>query len=82
METTTIQLKEETVDRLKFFKEYSKESYDEIVNKLIDLQEEGELTDDAIKKIQSGLNDIKTGMVIKLGDYAKKRGISLNGILN
>ncbi|MBU0930031.1 MAG: hypothetical protein KJ623_03080 [Nanoarchaeota archaeon] len=82
METTTIQLKGETVDRLKFFKEYSKESYDEIVNKLIDLQEEGELTDEAINKIQNGLNDIKAGRVISIENYAKKRGISLNEIHN
>ena len=37
METTTIQLKEKTLERLKYFKDYSKESYDEILNKLINI---------------------------------------------
>lgn len=75
--STTIQLKEETLGRLKHFKEYSKESYDEIVNKLISLLEEGELTEMAARKIRSGLEDIREGRVISLDDYARKRGISL-----
>ncbi len=77
METTTIQIKEKTLEKLKYFKEYSKESYDEIINKLINLLEEGELTEYATKKIISGLEDVKKGRVIGLDTYAKKRGISL-----
>jgi len=77
METTTIQLKENTLRRLKYFKDYSKESYDELINKLINTLEEGELTDMAVKKIESGLKDIKESRVISLESYAKKRGISL-----
>jgi len=74
---TTIQVKDKTVKRLKFFKEYSKESYDEIINKLMGIVEEGELTETAVQKIKSGLEDIKSGRVISLENYAKKRGISL-----
>ena len=77
MKTTTIQLKQETLDRLRYFKEYSKESYDEIVNKLFNAIEEGELTELAVKKITSGLKDIKEGRVIALEAYAKKRGMLL-----
>lgn len=77
METTTIQLKEKTLEKLKYFKEYSKESYDEVINKMVSLLEEGELTELATKKIISGLEDIKKGRVISLENYAKKRGISL-----
>ena len=72
---TTIQLKAKTVERLKYFKKYSKESYDEIINKFINVLEEGELTDIAINKIKEGLEDIKEGRVISLDAYAKKRGI-------
>ena len=74
---TTIQVKDKTLKRLKFFKEYSKESYDEIINKLIGIAEEGELTDLAVQRIRSGLEDIKAGRVVSLESYAKKRGISL-----
>ncbi|MBS3155158.1 hypothetical protein J4404_01525 [Candidatus Woesearchaeota archaeon] len=77
METTTIQLKEKTLEKLKYFKEFSKESYDEVINKMVSLLEEGELTELATKKIISGLEDIKKGRVISLENYAKKRGISL-----
>ncbi len=75
--STTIQLKDNTLDRLKYFKEYSKESYDEIVNKLMNMLEEGELTEMAAKKIMRGMEDVKEGRVISLEDYAKKRGIAL-----
>lgn len=74
---TTIQVKEKTVERLKYFKEYSKESYDEIINKLADVIEEGELTERAVEKIAQGLKDIENGKVITIESYAKKRGISL-----
>ena len=77
METTTVQLKGETLERLKYFKEYSKESYNEILNKILDVLEEDELTDKAIEKIKNGLKDIKGGRVISLNDYSKKRGISI-----
>lgn len=74
---TTIQVKEKTLERLKYFKEYSKESYDEIINKLADSLEEGELTELAVNKINSGLKDIENGKVITIESYAKKRGIQL-----
>ena len=77
MKTTTIQLKGGTLERLKYFKEYSKASYDEIVNKLVDILEEGELTSFAIEKIKNWLEDIKENRVVSLENYAKKRGILL-----
>ena len=76
-ETTTIQIKEKTLERLKYFKEYSKESYDEILNKVFDTLEEGELTELAIRKIASGLHDIKEDRITTLEDYTKKRGLHL-----
>jgi len=77
METTTIQIKETTLERLKYFKEYSKESYDELINKLISLLEEGELTELATHKIIKGLEDVKQGRIVTLENYVKKRGITL-----
>ncbi|GEM_PF-607708 len=74
-EATTIQIKGKTLERLKYFKEYSKESYDEILNKIVDALEEGELTEMAIDKIKKGLKDVKENKVISLEAYAKKRGI-------
>lgn len=74
---TTIQVKDGTLERLKFFKEFSKESYDEIINKLIDEVEEGELTEAAKKGIMRGLEDIKAGRTASIETVAKGLGIKL-----
>ena len=74
---TTIQVKESTLERLKYFKEYSKESYDEVINKIIDECEEGSLTDEAIEGIKRGLRDSKEGRISKIEDVAKKFGVKL-----
>ncbi|MFH1053451.1 MAG: hypothetical protein V1740_03475 [Candidatus Woesearchaeota archaeon] len=74
---TTIQVNEKTVERLKFFKNHTKESYDEIINKLLNTVEEGELTDDAIRDIQSGLEEVKSGKGESIEDVAKEFGVKL-----
>ena len=77
METTTIQIKDVTLERLKYFKEFNKESYDEIINKLMDGIEEGELTDDALKDIIEAKKEIREGKGQKIEDVAKELGIDL-----
>ena len=77
MNATTIQIKNETLERLKFFKDVSKESYDEIINKLIDDLEEGELTDDALKDIIEAKKEIREGKGQRIEDVAKELGIKL-----
>ncbi len=74
---TTIQIKNKTMERLKFFKETAKESYDEILNKILDEIEEGELTDEAIKDIQTGLREIKEGKGETIEEVAKEFGVKL-----
>ena len=61
MNATTIQIKDETLGRLKFFKEFNKESYDEIINKVLDEIEEGELTDEALKDMLEAKKEIREG---------------------
>lgn len=74
---TTIQVKDETINRLKFFKGYSKESYDEVINKIIDNIEEGELTDDSIKDIEIALKEVREGKGEAIEDVAKEFGVNL-----
>ncbi|MBI4141393.1 hypothetical protein HY484_00540 [Candidatus Woesearchaeota archaeon] len=74
---TTIQIEKKTLERLKYFKEHEKESYNEIVNKLIDEVEEGELSDFAFEGILRGIRDIKEGRTTPIQDVAKKFGIKL-----
>ena len=74
---TTIQVKDATLDRLKTRKEYARESYDELLNKLLDQSDEGELSTAAIDSIKRGLDDIKRGRTSSLEKVAKEFGVKL-----
>ena len=74
---TTIQLKNQTLERLKYFKGYSKESYDEIINKMLDEVEEGKLTDEAIKDIEIALKEVREGKGEPIEKVAKEFGVRL-----
>ena len=74
---TTIQIKNDTLERLKFFKETSKESYDEIINKILDEIEDGELTEETIEDIKTGLREIKEGKGESIENVAKEFGVKL-----
>jgi len=74
---TTIQVKDKTLVRLKYFKDYSKESYDEIINKVLNEIEEGELTEEAIKDIKIALKEVNEGKGEKIEDVAREFGVKL-----
>ncbi len=77
MNTTTIQLKEQTLERLKYFKEFSKESYDELINKVLDEMEEGQLTDEALNDIIEAKKEIREGKGQRIEELAKELGMNL-----
>ena len=77
MEKTTIQVNVDTLDRLKSIKRHARESYDEILNFLIDESEDDELTAEEIEEIKMALEEVKQGKVIPLEDVAKELGITL-----
>ena len=74
---TTIQIKNQTLERLKFFKETTKESYDEIINKILDEIEEGDLTEQTIEDIKTGLKEIKEGKGESIESVANEFGVKL-----
>ena len=77
MEKTTIQLNVETLERLKTIKSFERQSYDEVLNNLIDNCEEESLSEEEINEIQKGLEDIKRGRVYSIESVAKRLGIKL-----
>ncbi len=77
MEKTTIQINIETLERLKTLKNFGRQSYDEVLNKLIDNCEEESLSKDEINEIQKGLEDIKRGKVYPIESIAKELGVTL-----
>lgn len=77
MEKTTIQISQNTLERLKILKSLDKQSYDDILNNLIDNQEEETLSEAEIEDIQKSLDDIKKGRVYSIEQVAKELKIRL-----
>ncbi|MBU2522827.1 MAG: hypothetical protein KKE23_00870 [Nanoarchaeota archaeon] len=77
MEKTTIQISLGTLERLKSIKNLERQSYDEVLNNLIDSCEEEVLSDNEINEVQKGLEDIKKGKVYPIESIAKELGITL-----
>ena len=76
MERTTIQISQQTLNRLKDLKRYERESYDEVLNTLIDESEE-ELSQDDIEAIQQGLEEVKRGEVYSIEEVAEDLNVEL-----
>ena len=77
MEKTTIQIGIDTLDRLKSLKNFERQSYDELLNNLLDNCREESLSEDEVNEIQKGLEDIKKGRLYSIESVAKELGISL-----
>jgi predicted transcriptional regulator len=77
---TTVQINMETKKRLLKFKEYARETYDEIINKLMSIvesikEEEEEFTDETIRSIERGRKDIKKGKFYTTKQLLKELGV-------
>ena len=72
-----IQIKKNTAESLKNLKDYSRQSYDEIIRKLIETNEDDMLTDEDIHEIKKGLDDIKSGRTSPIEKVAEDIGIKL-----
>ena len=77
MEKTTIQINLETLKRLKSLKNFERQSYDELLNNLLNNCEEESLSEEEINEIQKGLEDVKKGRVYPIEVVAKELGIAL-----
>lgn len=80
MKKTTIQLNVKTLKRLKAFKNFERQSYDEILNRLIDEWDEESLSEEESlneEEMQKGLEDIKRGKVKSIEQVARELGIVL-----
>ena len=77
MEKTTIQINFETLERLKALKNVERQSYDEVLNNLIDNCEEESLSEDEIEDIKLALENVKRGRVKPIEQVARELGITL-----
>jgi predicted transcriptional regulator len=77
MEKTTIQLSQHTLERLKALKTLERQSYDDLLNNLIDNQEEETLSEEEINEIKIGLDNVSKGKFKSIEQVAKELGITL-----
>jgi len=77
MEKTTIQINFNTLERLKMLKNFERQSYDDVLNNLIDNTDEDTLSEEEIKEIKIGLENIRKGKVKPIEQVAKELGITL-----
>ncbi len=74
---TTIQLEKKTKSKLNKMKIFPKESYDDVVNRLIYVAEddEGVLSTSTIKDLEEALDDVKKGRLLSHSQVKKKLGL-------
>jgi len=74
---TSIQLENKTKARLEKMKAFPKESYNDVVNRLLNVAEddEGVLSQQTIKNIEKSLAEIKAGKVLSHKDVKQKLGL-------
>lgn len=72
---TTIQLEEEIKNRLKEMKIHPRETYGEVIERLIQTGAEEELSTKTIKNIERSLEDVKSGRTYSAEEVKKKLGI-------
>ena len=76
MVQTTIQLRQATKTRLEALKLHPRETYDEVVNRLLDTTCDHEpLSEGTLAKIEEGIRDIRQGKTRTLDEIAKELGI-------
>jgi len=73
---TTIQLEEKTKEELERAKLFPRETYNEVIIRLImTSQEETELSEQTIKNIEKALEDVKKGRLYSTEEVRKELGI-------
>jgi predicted CopG family antitoxin len=77
MDKTTIQISNETLERLKLLKKFERQSYDDLLHNLIDNIEEETLSEEEIEEIKIALENVKKGKVKPIEQVAKEVGVTL-----
>jgi predicted transcriptional regulator len=76
MAQTTIQVRPSTRTRLESLKTHPRETYDEVVSRLLDMACDQEpLSEETLQKIEEGIRDIRQGKTRTLDEVAKELGI-------
>ena len=78
---TSIQLNKKTLNKLKEFKDYRRETYDEILNKMMKIIEALEkkpmLKKEIIEEVEEARRELREGKGISTAQLAKELGIEI-----
>ena len=74
---TTIQLQEKTKNRLEGFKDFERETYEQVITKLLDIvtEDQMELSEQTKKDIEKARKEIKAGRYVTLAEAKKELGL-------
>lgn len=73
---TTIQIDEKTKSRLEKMKIFKRESYDDVVRRLLKITEDDEVLDaNTIKELEQALDDVKKGRLLSHKQVKQKHGL-------
>ena len=74
--TTTIRLDTSVKKRLESFKNFDRESYEDVIRRMINISQDSDKLDaDEIRQLESSIADLKKGRVLSWSDAKKKWGI-------
>jgi len=76
MAITTIQLEKDTLLKLKKYKEYNRESYNEVINKLMKFKETSELK--LTEQTKKDIDEARKEKSISLSDAIKELGVKID----
>lgn len=79
---TSIQIEKSTLNKLKDFKEYKRETYDELINKLMKIIEalskkEPELKEEVIQEVEEARKELREGKGISTRQLIKELGLEI-----
>ena len=72
---TTIKIKGDTRTKLENFKIYSKETYNDVIERLMKTVQDDDLDPQTIKNIRKSLDDIEKGKIYTLEHVEKELGL-------
>jgi len=74
---TTIQISEETKGKLDYYKDYPRESYEDVIKKFIEIltEEQMELSEKTKKEIEEARKEFRAGKGISFEEVKRKAGI-------
>ncbi|MBW2975583.1 hypothetical protein KY366_07725 [Candidatus Woesearchaeota archaeon] len=79
---TSIQIEKSTLNKLKDFREYRRETYDELINRLMEImtvlsRKEPELKEEVLQEIEEARKEVREGKGISTKQLIRELGLKI-----